>query len=544
MIAGLPKNLMKFLAAHFLSRFFNGLAGAIAIIRGIISLESAKNRIILILSSIILIASIIVHFLHRVLNVSLYWIDEHPIHHIQQSDLVLNIFLSIPILLLITTLFFYRKNNDHSIIPLLNTLTITFGSMSMIAGGEGMVEYHFSIFMVVAIVGYYEKVNLIIVMTLLFTIQHLLGFFFLSEYVFGQLEYPFSMLIIHALFLLGTSGAITWQTIQKSKLLADLDQKQQKQQILSGVIEKLSISSEKLINASVQLNENYDLNRLAINGMAANIREISSGADIQRQQTEGSSAAIQEINHGIHEITETAKELSEISIATADEANEGNVMIYKTVQQMQLINEKVSTSSEMVKKLNHRSEEIGDIVKIITDIASQTNLLALNAAIEAARAGEHGKGFAVVADEVRKLAEESVGSASKITSIIKSIQEDTVSSAKSMDQVINEAKTGLEVVKETGEIFGRIYESINGVANRIKQIALSSTDVSAATKQVSLSLNEMSYFAEMTSANTQNVVHSSEEQLASVEILSTLITSLNDITLELQELIRETEQLR
>lgn len=426
----------------------------------------------------------------------------------------------------------------------MNTLTITFSSMSIIAGGEGMVEYHFSIFMVVAIVGYYEKVNLIIVMTLLFTIQHLFGLFFLCEYVFGQQDYPFSMFIIHALFLLGTSGAITWQTIQKGKILADLDQKQQKQQVLNGVIEKLSINSEKLVNTSVQLNKNYDLNRLAIDGMVANIREISSGADTQRQQTEGSSAAIQEINHGIHEITETAKSLSEISITTADEANEGNVMIHKTVQQMQLINEKVSSSSDMVKKLNYRSEEIGDIVKIITDIASQTNLLALNAAIEAARAGEHGKGFAVVADEVRKLAEESVGSASKITNIIKSIQEETATSVKSMDQVIVETKTGLKIVRDTGEIFGRIYESINGVANQIKQIALSSTDVSAATKQVSLSLNEMSYFADMTSANTQNVVRSSEEQLASMDVLSTLITSLNDITLELQELIRETEQLK
>lgn len=185
-------------------------------------MENIKNRNILILSTIVLVASIIVHFLHRVLNVSKYWMDEHIIH-VERLSLVLNIFLSIPILLLILTFFFYRKNNEHPIIPLLNTLTITFSSISMIAGGEGMVEYHFTLFMVVAIIGYYEKVNLIIIMTTLFTIQHLAGFFFLTEYVFGKTNYPFSMLVIHALFLLGTSGAIIWQTVEKRKLLAHLD---------------------------------------------------------------------------------------------------------------------------------------------------------------------------------------------------------------------------------------------------------------------------------------------------------------------------------
>lgn len=304
------------------------------------------------------------------------------------------------------------------------------------------------------------------------------------------------------------------------------------------------MSSEKLIDASEQLNINYDTNQIAIKAMVSNIREISSGADTQKQQTASSSTAIQEITYGIQEITETAKNLSEITITTANEANDGNIMINKTVQQMELINDKVSESSDTVKKLNRRSEEIGHILKIITDIASQTNLLALNAAIEAARAGEHGKGFAVVADEVKKLAEESVGSASKISSIIESIQEDTTSSVASMNQVIDETKTGLEIVKETGEIFNRIYQSINGVANQIKQIALSSTDVSAAVEQVSASLYEVARFAEVTSTNTQNAVHSSEEQLASVEILSTLIASLNNITLELQELIHQTEQLK
>ncbi len=503
-----------------------------------------KNRIILILSVIVLFVALIVHVLHRFFNVSAYWIGEHGFHPAEQLSFITNIFLVLPILFLMITFFLYRLNKNHPLIPLLNTLTISFSSMSMIAGGQGMVEYHFSIFMVVAIIGYYETISLIVVMTALFAVQHIVGFLFLSEYVYGANDYSFSMVLVHALFLLGTSGAITWQIIHKRKLLVDLDDKNQKQKTLSGIIENLSITSEKLIHASSQLKNNYDTNQLVIKDIVLHIQEISNGVVTQKQQTEDSSKAIQEIASGIQQIAETSTAVSEGSVEAAEEANNGNAMIQKTVQQMLFISEKASTSSEIVKKLNHRSEEIGEIVGLITNIASQTNLLALNAAIEAARAGEHGKGFAVVADEVRKLAEQSVGSASKITNLITTIQGDTNASVNSMNQVIDEVKAGLNIVQETGEIFNRIYKSINGVANQIQQISLSAGDVSSAAQQASASVHEMTFFAEAATTNVQNVANSSEGQLSSIEFLSSLITTLNDITFELQELIKKTEELK
>src|SRR5690606_15069278 len=138
----------------------------------------------------------------------------------EQLNVITNIFLILPILVFISALFLYLKKRDHSLIPPLNTLAITFASMSMIAGGEGMIEYHFSIFMVIAMIGYYERAGLIIVMTVLFAVQHIAGYLFLGEYVYGSNGYPFSMVLMHALFLLGTSSAIIWQIIQKNKLLA------------------------------------------------------------------------------------------------------------------------------------------------------------------------------------------------------------------------------------------------------------------------------------------------------------------------------------
>ena len=105
----------------------------------------------------------------------------------------------------------YQKQHDHRLVPLLNTLTLTFASMSIISGGGGTVEFHFSIFMVLAIVAYYENMKLIAIMTVLFALQHILGFFFLTELVFGAASYSFLMLVIHAVFLILTSGATSLQ---------------------------------------------------------------------------------------------------------------------------------------------------------------------------------------------------------------------------------------------------------------------------------------------------------------------------------------------
>src|SRR5699024_6503449 len=200
-----------------------------------------------------------------------------------------NIFLLILVILFVIFFILYINKKDHSLLPLFNSLTITFSSVSMIAGGEGMIEYYFSIFMVVAIIGYYDQIILIVVMTLIFAVQHLAGFFFMSEYVFGSDIYPFSMMMIHAMFLIGTSCAITWQTINKQKLVESLDETEDKQEILSGIIEQLSATSDKLIESSSQLKINYNSNQETMGDIVSQINEISNGADTQKKQTVNSS---------------------------------------------------------------------------------------------------------------------------------------------------------------------------------------------------------------------------------------------------------------
>lgn len=236
--------------------------------------------------------------------------------------------------------------------------------------------------------------------------------------------------------------------------------------------------------------------------------------------------------------------MSHSSIETTKEANNGNAMIQEAVQQMNFISKTVSETSGTVKLVHNRSREIGKIVGSITDIASQTNLLALNAAIEASRAGESGRGFAVVAAEVRKLADQSASFAHEITGLIQAVQNDTVTSVESMNKVIDEVDEGLEIVEETGQIFGKINHSIEGVTEQVKNISISAEDLSAATEQASASIQEMTSFAEFATDNAQNVAESSVVQLSSTEFLSTLVSTLSEIALELEELIKKTEGLK
>jgi len=188
--------------------------------------------------------------------------------------------------------------------------------------------------------------------------------------------------------------------------------------------------------------------------------------------------------------------------------------------QMGRISGTVESTSSIIKQLGERSKQIGDIVTAITDISSQTNLLALNAAIEAARAGEHGKGFAVVADEVRKLAEQSQDSAAKIKELIERTQEDTKQSIQSMMNVVHEVQAGTLDVNEAGVAFKKILEAEILVAEQIHEVSAISEQMSANSQEVSASVQEVQAIATQSSEGAQTIVTASREQLASMEEIS------------------------
>jgi len=191
---------------------------------------------------------------------------------------------------------------------------------------------------------------------------------------------------------------------------------------------------------------------------------------------------------------------------------------------MRDISNVVSESAGSIGKLGDSSKQIGDIISVIDDIAYQTNLLALNAAIEAARAGEQGRGFAVVADEVRKLAERTGEATKQIAEMIKKIQSETQDAVTAMDKGTNEVREGIELADKAGASLQEILESIQSVLDRINQIAQASEEQSATSEQISASVTSISQVARDSAQQVDGVAATAEEMASLTQQLSKLMS--------------------
>jgi methyl-accepting chemotaxis protein len=172
-------------------------------------------------------------------------------------------------------------------------------------------------------------------------------------------------------------------------------------------------------------------------------------------------------------------------------AHNGAAVVQETIVGMQMIADKVRESAHTVEALGARSNQIGAIVGTIEDIADQTNLLALNAAIEAARAGEQGRGFAVVADEVRALAERTTRATREIGEMIKAIQSETSGAVLSMEQGVREVEKGMDSSRRSGDALEQILEGINEVTMQVHQIATAAEEQTAVTGEISVNIHQI-----------------------------------------------------
>jgi methyl-accepting chemotaxis protein len=271
--------------------------------------------------------------------------------------------------------------------------------------------------------------------------------------------------------------------------------------------------------------------------ITSSIQEVASGAEIQMRGAEDSLASMEEMAEGIKRIAETSSVVAEASQVTEQEAVHGNESIQKVVRQMDSIHAAVDNMAVVIQQLNEHSQQIGKIVEVITGIASQTNLLSLNAAIEAARAGEHGKGFAVVATEVRKLAEQSQQSAAQIANLIERIQSYTSRAVSAMEKGSSEVQAGLLIVDEAGEAFQKILAAAQHVADQVADISSASEELSAGSAQVTASVEELTRIARQTATSSNNVAASSQEQLALIQQISASMAALTEVSQELHDTI-------
>ncbi|WP_391118199.1 methyl-accepting chemotaxis protein [Psychrobacillus sp. L3] len=306
---------------------------------------------------------------------------------------------------------------------------------------------------------------------------------------------------------------------------------------LKELIKKVRESSEQVAASSEELTASAEQTNHAAEHIAESSMELATGSDSSLKGTEDASLSVREMETNIMNISESISSVSNNSKVTSLESEKGNEAIKNTIQQMNTVNESVLHSANIIKSLGVRSGEIEKIVGVISDISEQTNLLALNAAIEAARAGEHGKGFAVVADEVRKLAEESRKSADHITSLIRDIQGNTNNAVSSMEKCTEDVETGMLLVNDTGESFEKIYHSASEVSRQMEEVSASIGSITENAKSLAYHITEVSKTAEKAVLNTQNVASSAEEQLATMEEISASSDNLANMAEELQKMV-------
>ncbi len=293
-------------------------------------------------------------------------------------------------------------------------------------------------------------------------------------------------------------------------------------QLITNSINQLSHSLSNLIG---KVTEAVHATASAGNEISSSSEELAAGAQEQSSQAGDVAAAVEEMTMTILETSKNAESAAAAAKKAGEIAITGGQVVKETIEGMKRIANGSKSSSDMVTKLGKSSEEIGEIIQVIDDIADQTNLLALNAAIEAARAGEQGRGFAVVADEVRKLAERTTKATKEIAAMIKQIQKDTSSAVESMTTGNQEVEKGRQLADKAGESLNEIIKSAEQVGDIVTQVAAASQQQSAAAEQISKNVEAISNVSQQSAIGIQQIAKASED-------LSMLTTNLQDMIQE------------
>ncbi|MEG0439095.1 MAG: methyl-accepting chemotaxis protein [Solibacillus sp.] len=308
---------------------------------------------------------------------------------------------------------------------------------------------------------------------------------------------------------------------------------------LASLIKNVQTNAGQLTASAQELSASTEEIAATSESITMRINETAGSAQAAAQASQESANAMEETAQGVQRIAEATQELHSSSMEASHTADQGGTIIEDAKKQMETINETTNSVNTLVRKLAQQTEEINSISKVITDITDQTNLLALNAAIEAARAGEHGKGFAVVADEVRKLAEESKNSATSIVDLTLEIKSDTENVERAVSASLMSVKDGVQIISEAGQSFTSIEQAINQMTVQIQEISATSEQLSASAEEVTASVAEIANGSSSTSHNLEVIVAATEEQATTMQQVSSVAVTLSESAHQLQNEIQQ-----
>ena len=297
---------------------------------------------------------------------------------------------------------------------------------------------------------------------------------------------------------------------------------------MNASIDTVSSTSQESASSAEEMNASTEQ-------VSTAIQQISKGAQSQAAQVEETAKAMSEISNSVETVVNRSSSATDAAKKTKQSADVGRVTVDNTIKKMQEISKFVSESAIVIGNLGRRSEEIGEIVDVITKFSDQTNLLALNAAIEAARAGDQGRGFAVVAEEVKNLAEDSREAAERISKMIKEVQKETSKAVASMERGTQETAEGMQTVEETGKAFQEIAAVASTTAGEVAEISNLMYRQREGTMRAAKTVDGIASIADETAAASEESASSTEELTASMEDMTARALSLSEMAMTLQK---------
>lgn len=404
---------------------------------------------------------------------------------------------------------------------------------------HGMIEAHFGIFVFLALLLYYRDWRPIAAAALTIALHHLAFFAWQTEsgavWVIDDASRGWGIIMLHAGYVIVESGVLFWMARDLANQAIDsLDLQMTAESLTQGKHVKLSDRCQQ----GGQLGENFNslldtMENLvckasstsdSLHGTCGDLSQATQSIDTritqQQSETEQIASAVVEMSHAIQEVANHASGAAEAATQADSNAQQGRDFSIQTRQEVRQLAEQMSEAAGAITQLATETTNIGSVLDVIRGIAEQTNLLALNAAIEAARAGEQGRGFAVVADEVRTLASRTQNSTQEIQSMIERLQQGSDTTVAAMNASQNTVSQCVENTEKTSQLLDEIVSTIGTIAGTSQLIATATREQSGAIDEVS--------------QNTQKIKQICDDNVAELQVVGTTVAALDGNALELR----------